>query len=76
MTSVELKSSIHKIVDQIESEQLLQTIYEFLKLRDKHSSRAWDTLTDEQKQELLLSFEESEDEANLIEASKIFRRKG
>ena len=31
MGTVELKSDIHKILDRIENEQLLRTIYDFLK---------------------------------------------
>jgi hypothetical protein len=30
MSTIELKTSIHKIVDGIQSEQLLRTIYDFL----------------------------------------------
>ena len=34
MGTVELKSDLHKILDRIENEQLLQTIYDFLKQRE------------------------------------------
>jgi hypothetical protein len=75
MGKIELKSSIHKIVDEIESEYLLKSIYEFLKTKEtSDSGRAWDNLTEEQRQEILLSYEESEDENNLIDAKEIFKR--
>jgi hypothetical protein len=76
MGTVELKSSIHKIVDGIQSEQLLQAIYDFLKTREiNKSGRLWDTLTEEQKQEVLLSFDESEDENNLLDRDQVFKSK-
>lgn len=74
MKTPELKSNIHKIVDEIQSEQLLQTIYDFLKSKEK-SSRIWDTLTEEQKQEVLLAFDESEDESNLLDRDEVFKSK-
>ena len=75
MGTVELKSSIHKIVDGIQNEQLLQTLYDFLKVRELNKPGGiWDTLTEEQKQEVLLSYEESEDENNLVHREKVFRK--
>ena len=58
MGTIDLKSNIHKIVDGIQSEQLLQTLYDFLKVRETNKpGRLWDTLTEEQKQEVLLAYE-------------------
>lgn len=76
MGTIELKSNIHKIVDEIQSEQLLQAIYDFLKTREKNkSSRLWDTLTEEQKREVLLAYDESEDENNLLDRDQVFKSK-
>ncbi|NBP70044.1 MAG: hypothetical protein EBR30_05445 [Cytophagia bacterium] len=76
MGTIELRSNIHKIVDQIQSEQLLQAIYDFLKTREKdNSGRLWDTLSEEQKQEVMLAFEESEDENNLLDRDQVFKSK-
>lgn len=76
MRTIELKTNIHKIVDGIQSEQLLRTIYDFLKVREKSKpGHLWASLTEEQKQDVLLAYEESEDENNLIESGKIFKRK-
>jgi hypothetical protein len=75
MGTIDLKSNIHKIVDGIQSEQLLQTLYDFLKVRETNKSgRLWDTLTEEQKQEVLLAYDESEDEDNLVDREKVFGR--
>lgn len=76
MGTVELKSHIHKIVDEIQNEQFLQAIYTLLKSRGKNKSgRLWDSLTEEQKQEVLLAYEESEDENNLLDRDQVFKSK-
>lgn len=71
----ELKTNIHLIVDRIESEQLLHTLFDFLK--NKEASRPgeiWSALTEEQKQEVLSAYEESEDEKNLTDGDEVFRK--
>ncbi|HPW62824.1 MAG TPA: hypothetical protein PLJ13_11040 [Cyclobacteriaceae bacterium] len=75
MEAIELKSNIHKIVDGIQNEQLLKTIYDFLKVRETNKpGQLWNSLTPEQKEELLLAYDESEDESNLIDREKVFKR--
>ena len=75
MRATKLKSNIHQIVDRIQSEQLLETIYDFLKTRESTKpGEIWESLTDVQKQEVLMSFEESEDEKNLIGLDKVIKR--
>ena len=68
MGTIELKSDLHKILDRIENEQLLRTIYDFLK-QSEHAKEGqmWKTLTEEQKREVYLSYEESQDDKNLID---------
>ncbi len=68
MQATKLKSELHKILEGIENEQLLQTVYDFL----SQSQRAvdgdvWSKLTEEQKREVYLSYEESEDDKKLID---------
>ena len=75
MESVDLKSSIHQIIDRIESEQLLTTIYDFIKLRENEKdSPIWQLLSTDQKQHVLASYEESEDDSNLIDAKDVFKK--
>ena len=75
MKVTKLKSNIHQIVDRIQSEQLLETIYDFLKTRETTKpGEIWNGLTDEQKNEVLLSFEESEVEENLIDIDEVIKR--
>lgn len=68
MSTIELKSDLHKIVDKIENEQLLRAIYDFLKQgENEQEGQIWKTLTDEQKNEVYLSYKESQDDKNLID---------
>ena len=67
MGAVQLKSDLQKIIERIDNEQLLQTIYDFLKQReDSKEGQIWKTLTEEQKREVYLSYEESEKDEHLI----------
>ena len=75
MGTIELKSNPHKMVDRIKDERLLRAIYSFLKVRENsEDSRMWDSLTDEQKKEVFLAYDESEDDANLIEDKDVWKK--
>jgi len=75
MSTVKLKSNIHNIVDRIQNEELLQAVYDFLKVKETNKSGGlWESLTKEQKEEVYLSFEESEDDSNLIDRESFFKR--
>jgi hypothetical protein len=68
MGTAELKSNLHKILDEIDNEQLLRAIYNFLMQRENSvEGKFWKTLTEEQKREVYLSYSESEDDNNLID---------
>jgi len=76
MGTIELKSSLHKMVDKINNEELLRTLYDFLKIRENdEEGQIWKTLTEDQKKEVFLSYEESEDEKNLISWDEVKKRK-
>jgi hypothetical protein len=67
MGTIELRSNLHKMVDKIENEQLLHAIYDFLKDRmGSEEGQIWKSLTEDQKKEVYLSYQDSEDEGNLI----------
>ncbi|MFN3758936.1 MAG: hypothetical protein ACK4SF_06945 [Algoriphagus aquaeductus] len=67
MGAAQLKSDLQKIIERIDNEQLLQTVYDFLKQReDSKEGEFWKSLTEEQKKEIYLSYEESENDENLI----------
>ncbi|TNF42931.1 MAG: hypothetical protein EP311_04305 [Cytophagales bacterium] len=67
MGAIQLKSDLRKIIERIDNEQLLQTVYDFLKQReDSKEGEFWKSLTDEQKNEIYLSYNEAEDDKSLI----------
>ncbi len=68
MSTAEIKTNLHKIIDRIEDERLLRVIYDFLEVREKSTEgQLWKTLTAEQQQEVIQAFEDSEDDAKLID---------
>ncbi|MDR9365607.1 MAG: hypothetical protein RI575_09735 [Balneolaceae bacterium] len=73
METVKLKHNIHQIIDRIENQELLQSLYDFLKVRENVKTVSlWNSLSQEQKNEVLLSFEVSENEQNLITRDELF----
>lgn len=74
MGTAELKSNLHKIVDRIEDERLLRAIFSFLNERENsEEGKIWASLTEEQKKEVLQSYEESEDDSNLISDDDLWK---
>lgn len=74
MEALELKFNIHKIIDAIQNKQVLQTLYDFLKFKENEKDGLlWEALDDEQKQEVMLAYHESENEENLVDAKVIFK---
>jgi len=75
MNTATLKSNIRELIDKLDNEQLLLEYYNEMKsLIQKDCISAWDTLTDKQKKEIILSWEESDDEKNLIENDEVLRK--
>lgn len=75
MNTGKLKTDLHKLVDEIQNIQLLQTVYDFLKSGDKiKSGHLWEQLSEEERKEVLIAFEESEEAYNLIEQKKAFKK--
>ena len=75
MSTTEIKTNLHKIVDRIEDERLLRVIYDFLEVREKsNEGQLWITLTTEQQQEVLQAYEDSENDSNLIDDEDVWRK--
>lgn len=65
--SMKTKEEFHKLIDTIEDEQVLKGYFELIqKLNTQESGKLWGSLTDEQKNELIISYEESHDPEHLI----------
>ena len=75
MSTTEIKTNLHKIVDRIDDERLLRVIYDFLAVREKsNEGQLWQTLTTEQQQEVLQAYEDSENDSNLIDDEDVWRK--
>lgn len=64
---MQIKEKFHKLIDQIDDQELIKVYYELIqKLNLNESGKLWESLTLEEKNELLISFEESKDPENLV----------
>ncbi|MFN3998975.1 hypothetical protein [Algoriphagus sp.] len=62
-----LKDFVYQLIEEIDNEQLLETLRDFLSLRKETQPRKlWEELPEDKKQEILLTLEESADESTLI----------
>ena len=67
MNSLELKTNFHKLIDSIENEQILIKFYSIIENAVNYQNGdLWNNLSDEDQQELLDIYEETENDDNLI----------
>ena len=67
MNTIELKQNFHHLIDSIDNENLLINFYDLIKKRSSaKEGQLWNRLTKQEKEELLLSLEESKNPENLI----------
>jgi hypothetical protein len=67
MTTIELKSNFHKLIDNINNDNILSKFYEILeKVKESKDGTLWDKLSLEERQELEDIEKESHDSNNLI----------
>ena len=75
METIELKSQLHRLIDQLNDPVILDQYYEEIKrIVNLSKSGLWDSLNEDQKQEVLLSFEESENDDNLVDHETVMRK--
>jgi hypothetical protein len=70
-----LKSDLHKLIDSLDNEEILLALFDFIDLQknDLHSN-FWHSLTSEQKNQISLSFEESNHDESLISWDTILNK--
>ncbi|MGF7141285.1 hypothetical protein [Roseimarinus sediminis] len=67
MNTIDIKQSFHHLIDSIDNENLLISFYDLIKKRSiAKEGQLWNNLSEQEQQELLLSFEESKNPENLI----------
>ena len=68
MKQTDIRTSFHKLIDEIDNDNLLMKFYDLLnKSSDQKEGELWNQLSDEQKNEILLAESESHYVKNLID---------
>jgi hypothetical protein len=69
-----LKSNLHALINDSENADLLESVYEMLSNNARtNEGDMWTRLSTEQKAEVLLAYEESEDPSKLISHERVLR---
>ena len=72
MNTLELKSNLHKLIDNINNEKILCSFYEMMSSLNEHNEGSlWAKLSSEEQQELVDLDEETKNEDNLNSHSTI-----
>lgn len=67
-----VKEDFHHLIDTIDDEQLLKSYYELIQqLNVGQSGQLWNNLNESEKRELLIAYDESFDDKNLISHEEI-----
>ena len=69
------KEAFHKLIDRIEDEKILIGYFNLIqKLNNNQTGELWNSLSPDEKNELLLSYEESFDSRNLLNHEEVKRQ--
>lgn len=75
MTTIELKTNFHQLIDQIDDDTILSKFYMILeRASQNHLGQLWNRLSDIDQQELLQIDLDTDDETNSIPHSEIQKR--
>jgi len=75
MQKIELKASLHELIDGIQNSDLLETLHDILHERiSSKEGNLWNSLSSQEKQEVLEAYEDSENEDNLIPHAQVLRK--
>ena len=70
--SIRIKDNLHSLIDKIDNDDLLEIVYKILNSRNKGTEgELIRSLSEEQKEELYESYDESLDESNLIDLNEL-----
>jgi hypothetical protein len=69
---MKIKDDFHHLIDTIEDEQLLKSYYQLIQTMNNNSDGVlWNALNEEEKKELLIAYDESFDEKNLLSHEQV-----
>ncbi len=75
MSTIELKTNFHKLIDTFNNESVLYKFYELLlKAKEAKNNQLWSRLTKEEQEELILIEKESHNDENLIKHSEVSKK--
>ena len=67
-----VKDDFHHLIDTIEDETILRAYYQLIqRLNNNQNGQLWNKLSSGQKQELMISYDESFDGKNLINHDEV-----
>jgi hypothetical protein len=67
-----IKDNFHHLIDSIEDEQLLERCYQLIqKINDDQNGHLWNSLSEDEKKNLLIAYEESFDSNNLLSHEEV-----
>jgi hypothetical protein len=70
-----IKDNFHYLIDSINDEELLKACYQLIeKIREEQNGHLWNSLSEDQQKELLVAYEESFDERNLLSHEEVKRQ--
>jgi hypothetical protein len=71
------KEKFHNLIDKIEDEELLKSYLQLIqRLNDNQTGELWDTLSAGEKEELLVSYDESFKTSNLVSHEEAKKQHG
>ena len=74
---MKIKDDFHNLIEKIEDEAVLKGYFKLIqRLNNNQTGELWDSLSAEEKDELLLSFEERFDPKNLISHEEVKKQHG
>ena len=72
MNTIEIRNNFHKLIDRIDNNNILSKFYSILEQASTvKDGQLWSKLTEEEKQELLLIDNETDNDQNIISGSTI-----
>jgi hypothetical protein len=75
MTTIELKSKFHKLIDNINNDNVLSKFYDILsRVKESAEGSLWDRLSPDEQDELILIERESHNPENLISHSEMIKK--
>ena len=75
MTTIELKSNFHKLIDNIDNDNVLSKFYDILsRVKESKEGLLWDRLSPGEQEELIIIEKERHNPANLIHHSEMIKK--